>query len=64
MLCPHTNAPLHHQQHHLSPRCLVAGDSRGCVDVYKIVGVDLMPGAIREEQAQRLRAVLTSDADA
>jgi len=39
-----------------------AGDSRGYVDVYKIVGVDLTPDITREEQVERLRqAVMTTD---
>lgn len=43
---------------------LLAGDSRGCVDVYKVVGVDLTPRATREEQNERLlKAVLTADAE-
>lgn len=49
--------------HALPPH--LAGDSRGCVHVYKIVGVDLSPAASKEEQARRLRrAVLKSDTEA
>lgn len=44
-----------------SVRCgrQIKGDSRGCVDVYKIVGVDLTPDATREEQVERLRKSVT-----
>eukprot|EP00903_Cladosiphon_okamuranus_P013687 g12746.t1 len=41
---------------------MAVGDSRGCVDVYKIVGVDLTPDMTRDEQVERLRkAVMTDD---
>lgn len=41
---------------------LFPGDSRGCVDVYKIIGVDLTPDMTRDEQIERLRkAVMTDD---
>ncbi|CAM9505909.1 unnamed protein product [Scytosiphon promiscuus] len=43
---------------------MAVGDSRGCVDVYKIVGVDLTPDMTREEQMERLRkCVMTADKD-
>ena len=40
-----------------------SGDNRGCVDVYKIVGLDLMPEATREEQVERLHKALKKNVD-
>lgn len=46
----------------LLPAPHLTGDSRGYVDVYKIVGVDLTPDMTREEQVERLRqSVMTTD---